>query len=222
MGHYGDLYAQVRKRTSALVADADPETVVPCTPEWTIKDVIAHVTGICADLAAGKLEGTGTAAWTAAQVDSRSDKSVAEIIDEWATVGPGIEDVIDSFGELAGKSLLQDVVIHEHDIRCALDQPGARDTKDFAEALNFNLERLARRITKEGLPTLKVVVDSQERVLGEGEPTATLTTDSWTMLRLLAGRRSRDQIRGLEWDGDPSPWMDRISMYGFADTAIES
>jgi hypothetical protein len=34
------------------------------------------------------------------------------------------------------------------------------------------------------------------------------------MFRALAGRRSRDQILAMAWDGDPEPYLPMIPAYG--------
>ena len=79
MGELGDLYAIGRDRIIDLVRGADPVTPVPTCPAWTVKDVLAHVTGIPADIIAGRLDGVATDRWTAAQVEARRDKTVDEI-----------------------------------------------------------------------------------------------------------------------------------------------
>src|SRR4051794_6630153 len=76
MEESGSIYAAGRVRLTELVTEADPEgrTVpVPGCPHWAVKDVVAHVTGVCADVLAGNLDGVTTEPWTAAQVGQRRD-----------------------------------------------------------------------------------------------------------------------------------------------------
>jgi hypothetical protein len=56
--------------------------------------------------------------------------------------------------------------------------------------------------------------DGKERRLGEGPEGATLTADRHELVRVLAGRRTREQILELAWDGDPAPFVDVLSEYG--------
>src|SRR4051794_7840415 len=56
----GSIYAEGRARLTDLLTDADPDgrtTPVPGCPHWAVKDVVAHVTGVCADVLAGNLDG---------------------------------------------------------------------------------------------------------------------------------------------------------------------
>src|SRR5207245_3870521 len=93
-------YADGRARISELVADLDEKeatTVVPGCPDWTVKDVVAHVTGICSDILAGNIGGVTTDPWTAAQVDARRPLPVSQIVAEWSELGPQIEAMVPSF-----------------------------------------------------------------------------------------------------------------------------
>lgn len=57
---------------------------VPACPEWTIKDVIAHLAGLAADWRAGNLAGYSGDASTARQVAERRDRSIDDLLAEWA------------------------------------------------------------------------------------------------------------------------------------------
>lgn len=74
MGELGDAYHGVRMRVTDLVSAAGDHAVLkiaPATPDWTVKDNLAHLTGITADIVNGNLNEVGTDEWTAAQVDAR-------------------------------------------------------------------------------------------------------------------------------------------------------
>ena len=51
---HATAYREVRERTSALVRDTAPpeamEQVAPATPEWRVRDVLAHLVGVTADV----------------------------------------------------------------------------------------------------------------------------------------------------------------------------
>ena len=216
MGRYGEVYADTRKRLTELVRSLGPDDLarrVPASPEWTVQDVVAHVTGIVSDALDGNVAGTGSDEWTAKQVESRRGRPLGDVLGEWETKATQLEAAIDDFGPAAGGGLVQDVFVHEQDIRHAVGRPGGRDSDALWLALDFNMERLRRRIAKHGLPALRVRAGDREWVLGEGEPQATLTADPFELARATGGRRTPDQIRALGWDGDPSPWLAHISMY---------
>ena len=217
MTEYGRVYRETRERLAELVRDLDETDLrrsVPASPAWSVQDVVAHVTGIACDALDGKIEGTGTDEWTDAQVSSRRGRSLEDVLAEWETRAPELESAIDAFPPAAGLALIQDLYCHEQDIRHAVGRPGGRDSDAADRSLEFNLERLRRRIAKHGLPSLRVRSGGREWARGDGEPQATLEADTFELSRSLAGRRTRDQVTALGWDGDPSPWMDHFSMYG--------
>jgi len=204
MGQYGDLYAAGRARIIELVSapDVDATTPVPTCPRWSVKDVLAHVAGVSADILAGRLDGVASDPWTQAQVDARADRSVAEICDEWRETGPQIDAIVDSFGG-AGAQLLFDLTTHEHDIRLALDRPGARDADVLDVALDFVLTNRELHSPH----ALAIEADGRSWTVGDGAPAATLRTDRFTLMRALSGRRTPAQIAALEWTGDPTPFL---------------
>jgi hypothetical protein len=70
LGELGTVYEGGRRRILELVADLDDRAVatpVPACPEWSVQDVVAHLTGVCADIMAGNVAGAATDPWTAAQ-----------------------------------------------------------------------------------------------------------------------------------------------------------
>ncbi len=78
------------------------------------------------------------------------------------------------------------------------------------------------RIRQLGLPALEVRYGDKQRVLGAGEPGATVAASRFELVRVLGGRRSRDQILALEWEGDPSPYLPILPAYGErADQLVE-
>src|SRR5438132_11341602 len=90
----GKTYAEGRRRITQLVqeaGDAGAQTPVPTCPGWTVHDVIAHVTGVCADVLAGNIEGVATDPWTEAQVLERKDRAMAELVAEWSELAPQVE-----------------------------------------------------------------------------------------------------------------------------------
>ena len=72
--------------TSARVA----ETVVPACPGWRVRDVIAHVTGIYADIVGGNLQGGATDEWTAAQnpLKTKNASNLRKAADKRAQTSP--------------------------------------------------------------------------------------------------------------------------------------
>lgn len=207
----GSIYAEGRVRLTDLVTSNDPEgrtKPVPGCPEWSVRDVIAHVTGVCADVLAGRMDGVTTEPWTAAQVTTRKDTPLPEILAEWAEVAPQVEAMAPHFPSRVDEQWVLDLTTHEQDIRGALGAPGARDAAGLLVGVDFAATvALAASIQGRGLPALRVIAGDKDWVLGDGEPAARVEGSPFELLRSMTGRRSAAQIRGLQWDGDVDAFL---------------
>ena len=203
-------YAGGRARISALVADLDEQragTLVHGSPQWRVKDVVAHVAGICADILAGNIDGVATDPWTAAQVDARRTVPVSEIVEEWRELGPQVEAVLPSFPPEPAAQLLADLTTHEHDVRGALGRPGARDSDALAISLEFVAPNFISALAGRDLPALCLRAGDAEWMADGARPVASVSADRFELLRALTGRRSASQLRQLRWEGDPEPYL---------------
>jgi hypothetical protein len=84
---YEAAYRDVRLRVSDLLSertDAELEQRAPATPEWRVRDIAAHMGGVCDDIANGNMAGVATNAWTQAQVDKRRDWELEQVLADWA------------------------------------------------------------------------------------------------------------------------------------------
>jgi uncharacterized protein (TIGR03083 family) len=174
-----------------------------------VHDLLAHLTGVCADIRAGNVKDAATDAWTAVQVEARKARTVSDLLAEWSSLAPPIAALVDDFPGRYGEQLVADVTIHEHDIRGALGQPGARDAVGISVALDFiMMAYLGRDASSLGLRALEVHAGDHRWVLGTGgPPVGTLAADPFELLRAITGRRSTTQIRGLDWTVDPTPYL---------------
>jgi uncharacterized protein (TIGR03083 family) len=208
MNEVGTAYAAGRQRISELVLEPGADAVdVPACPEWTVHDVVSHVTGICADILAGNLDGVTTPAWTEAQVVPRRELPIADVVAEWAETAPQVEAMVDQFGS-AGQQLVADLTTHEHDIRGALGRPDARDSDGIAIGLEFLMTAgVGPVFVERKVPALELVMGAETRVLGEGPPAVRLEADRFAVLRAFTGRRSEAQIRAMRWSGDVEPYL---------------
>jgi uncharacterized protein (TIGR03083 family) len=206
MDEIGSIYAEGRTRLADLVSSEDPHGStgpVPGCPEWAVRDVIAHVTGVCADVLAGNIEGVATPPWTAAQVHQRKDRDLAAIFDEWAAVAPQVEAIAQHFPARTDEQWVLDLTTHEHDIRGALSCPGGRDAAGVLVGLDFATTMgMAASIDARGLPALRVKASDREWIVGNGEPAASLEGSPFELFRAMTGRRSERQVRALQWEGD--------------------
>ena len=233
----GAFYENARAAVIRLVAGLDEQgsaTPVPACPAWTVQDVIAHMTGICADVLDGKISGVATDEWTAAQVDARRGRSMREVIEEWDDVGPRFAAMMDDFPGRVRHQPAADVTTHEHDIRGALGLRGARTSERVAKSLRFFIELLMQPgAVVLGLGPLEIRAGGTTWFAGTGGPptgdmdeaydhalwnddqapfsttgiAGTLTVDPFELFRALPGRRSAAQIRDYDWSVDPEPCL---------------
>ena len=75
-------------------ADVDPDLVVPATPQWTVHDVVAHLSGISEDATSGNMAGAPGDAWTAAQVERGAGRSIARTRRPVAANSPMLEALL--------------------------------------------------------------------------------------------------------------------------------
>ena len=202
-----EAYRSLRGRVSALVQDAGDDAchaIAPATPEWRVHDVLAHLVGITADILAGRLDGVASDAWTGAQVRPRRDLPTAALIAEWDETGPQVEPMIPDFGAVAGQ-MVADASTHEHDIRDALGQPGARDSDAVHIGSHWMAEITGALHRDGGFGTLRVETDLWSETFGDDPPATTLRVSAFELLRAATGRRSAAQIAAFDWDGTPRP-----------------
>lgn len=217
------LYASTRGRITELVRGLSPdalESVAPATPEWRVRDIVCHLSGNVADFLSGNLDGVTTDPWTAAQVDARRDTPIEDVLAEWTENAPKVEAMFDGLGG-TGSRLVIDTVTHEHDIRGAVNQPGARDSDAADASVQWLVKGVGSMIKAAGAPGLRLVAGDQEWEVGPGEPAASATVDApFELLRAFVGRRSVAQVTNWKWDGDPTPYLPVLSPWGLSATDL--
>ena len=203
----GAAYRGVRLRVSGLVAAADVDALgraAPATPDWTVHDVLAHLVGVTADIVSGNLDGVGTDPWAAAQVERSRARTCTELVADWDEHGPVVEEMAAQFGRAAGQ-LLSDATTHEHDVRGALDVPGARDSDAVALSFAFLALSLGEQLDATDRGALVVQHGAATDTIGAGETVASLRIDDFEFVRALTGRRCVEQIAAYDWDGAFTP-----------------
>ncbi len=179
------------------LTDEEWATPVPCTPLWTARDVLSHVSGLPDDGLAGRVDGAATEPWTQSQVERNADLGVDELLDRMLSQYELFGDAIDAMGE--GRPPF-DCHSHEHDIRQAIGRPGNRESAIIDDASKTLLVNLA------DLPVGLTITydDGSEHVVGatDAPSAATLSISKFDMFRSRLGRRTPDQVRAFGWGGD--------------------
>ena len=174
-----EAYAALRARVTELMQSLSLEqskTVVPHCPQWTVKDCLAHMVGVPEDVINGQMDGVATDAWTDRQVQRHTNDSVDDLLAVWETNAPVFAKILPNIPQPVLSQFMFDQTTHEHDIRTAIAQPGARDTLAVAVAEGFIRNSLAQHSN----PAIAQM--------------ATHKLTGFEFLRTLSGRRSRAQI----------------------------
>jgi uncharacterized protein (TIGR03083 family) len=204
---FGGVYEETRLRVSTLLDTTGRDARVPCCPAWRVRDVVAHVTGVAQAWVERDLDGYASPDWTDAQVRARAAVPLSEVLEEWAQHAARLVPILRCPTDHDAPSFMPgitvgDLVTHEHDIRGAIGDPGARDSEACHISFSGNLRRLTRKLEKAGAPGLNLVTESDRFAVGPPEGAASLNAPRFEVWRSLSGRRSRDQVGEWSWEGD--------------------
>ena len=229
-------YDDARRRVRSLVQDLDDTALaatVPACPDWTVRDLLAHLAGVAEDSARGAFFPGALEAWrdddlaaererwTAGHVAGRAGTELPRLMRDLDDHGgrlvavlrrdPGPDAAADA-GWLASAPAA-DIAVHLLDLHEALgvepDDAAASASFGFAVYRTWLHARIAQR----GLPALRLSDGRREWVLGDGAPAATVTAGRGELFRAISGRRSAGQIRAYAWEGDPAPYLPVVAPY---------
>lgn len=236
-------YAEVQERLAALVLGLDDEALarpVRACPGWSVRDTFAHLVGACVDGLSGsipELDGVDFLGdWPATldhlgrmsdrQVRQNAGVDLSELVDRWraavdrgAAALRGEQPFPPPLPPFGAAILVNDVVVHEGDLRQALGLPPAAATRAERFALRNYAVTAELAVGRAGVPAVALRYDGRELVLGDGPPAAALSAEPHDLVRVLASRRSAEQIGAMRWEGDPSPYLELLPSYGPVDPA---
>ena len=206
------IYRDVRERIALLARELDDDQLrltVPATPEWSVHDVLAHLTGGASDVLNQRLDGVPGDSWTQRHVAERRGYSVAELLDEWDKAAPAVESTLPATH--TGPNLAADAICHEADLHEALGlaRTDRAHWKPFLDVMGY----LPGRRLGETATLLICDELGQQWQGGSGETQITLRADGYELFRGVFSRRSRRQIAA--WDWSPAPSAQLIDGFGF-------
>jgi len=181
---------------------------VPACPDWSVRDLLAHVVGYSTDVLAGREADDHDARWTQAQVDARAGRGTAPLIAEWrGNTGP-----LRAWMAEHGVRPLNDVVIHEQDLRGALGIPGAHDTAALSALRDRFAGRVADAVAAAGLAPLGMRGGTWSH--GPEDAAVVVRAPDFDLARAVVARRSADQLRSWTVRGDVEPYLDCFATLG--------
>lgn len=209
-----EVYRTVRTRmieSAAGLSGEQAATPVPALPAWTIRDTYAHLTGLCAEVLDNVVTGPATDADTARQVAQREGRGLAELCAEWTDHASRIDELIAGPKGYRYHLLVQDAWNHEQDVLGALGLPQAREDATTPVVAGALMDKYVRAWRKFELsPAVRITTPSGDWTIGVGEPAAALRATDFDLIRMLIGRRTLDEMRAMDWTGDPGEALDRL------------
>jgi len=157
---------------------------VPHCPAWTVRELAAHLLGVPDDIINGRMEGVASDAWTQAQVERHRGKTLKHIADAFDGLSTQFDAMLPHFPAMARSQMTMDAVTHEHDLRHAVGQPGARDSAAVSVAVAW----LRQWVSGRSVP--------------QSDSLYTAGLAEFDLLRCLTGRRSLSQAEGLGLPSD--------------------
>ena len=112
---YRDLRGRVLDMTADLPAE-EAERIVPCCPEWSVRDLLCHMAGVPAHIVAGNTAEAATVAWADAHVSNRAGWDLERIRAELDDAGRQVDEVIAAAGERFPGPFFIDAWSHEADL----------------------------------------------------------------------------------------------------------
>ncbi len=212
-----NAWQEAQSRVIDLCKNASPEDMtnrVPACPEWTAHDLLAHMVGVGADLISEAGPSGDINNWTQGHVDKRNQLSPTEILNEWQELNPQVEQFMQNGPEQTRAFLLNDLIIHEQDLRGALKEPGEKENEAMTMAANTLLPNLGKQLDENNLPAINIEGPGIKQTVGSNPAQATLRTNACEVTRMITGRRSPTQIQQMNWDGDPNQYMDNMVIVG--------
>jgi len=211
-------YAAVRARVAVIVLGGDAEMPVPACPGWRVRDVVAHLAGLCEDWVDHRLDGYASERWTDAQVSRSSGETLEQVLERWRRAA-------ERFTRLEGDPVMGpparwafgDAITHEADIRGAL-RAGRVPSDAVLLSLKGSVARWRETLRDASAPTLLLQApDARGWWLGvRDDPMAVVAeAPAYEFFRALSGRRSSSQVRMWKWSGGPDLFLDIGLPYPF-------
>jgi hypothetical protein len=211
-GDHGETWLATRQRVRDLLTGRTPAEMaspVPAMPGLTVRDVLGGLVATAAAALDGDIHATYTAP---GGENARVAGTDAELLSAWDAQAAGVAELVRD-DPRAGR-LLIDLATHEHDLRGALDCPGARADDAVAVAVELLASEFAARLRAAGAPALRLTCEQWGYETAPPPVHAILVADRFELFRGFTGRRSAAEVRRWMWSDDPGPYLPYLSDSG--------
>ena len=242
MGDLADVFEGTRMSVRDLLEGRPPEDLdrpVPATPGWRVRDIVAHLVGDVDSLTRGEFPreffrsfGDPDAVialneWTTGHVKSRDGKSLPELFKEWDDVVEPLVRMMrgeqpwpDGIPPFADVVLVTDLGVHQQDLYGAFGIERDRESPPVKIGVAGFSATLDMRLRTDGVGAIGFEAPGKRWTAGGDEPDTTVRASRFELFRALSGRRSPEQLRSLDWEGDLEPYLDYFYPYGVREQAL--
>lgn len=236
MSDLAGVYDGAKQAITELVRDLDDRDLdreVPATPGWKVRDIVAHLVGDVGCVLSGDypleffMDYANPAAvrslneWTAGHIRSGEGRTIEDLLGQWDELVPSLYPMLageapwpGDIPDMAAGVMVTDVGVHLHDLYGAFGIKRDRDGGPVRVPLAGYVAMVDTRLQAAGGGRLTFDLGDKTRVAGRGEPEAVVAASRFELFRALSGRRSPEQIEGLDWQGDPAPFVPYFYPYG--------
>lgn len=211
-GDLGELWLETRQRVHDLLtrwASDDMTRPVPAMPGQTVRELIIRLVATERDALDGDIHPTHAGRGAGG---ARSAEPDAQLFAAWEAQASGVASLLR--GDPCATRLLIDLVTHEHDLRTALDCPGARDSDAVVFAVEWLGQEFSARLRAAGAPALRMTCEQWGHDTAPPPYYAIIVADRFELFRAFTGRRSAAEVRRWMWSADPAPYLPYLSVDG--------
>ena len=189
------VYCDIRGRMVDLARSSDADalaTTVPSCPDWSVLQLLTHCVSMPVAIGAGDMPGDDLQGWIDRVLAERDGRSLGQLVDEWESADPVIEAMVSGPGGV----LLDDLMIHEHDLRGALGRPdhSAFEADVFVDRA---LRSFVPALDTRDLGAIEIRHGSRSWRSHDADIGWIIEASPWEAVRVLASRRTADEIRDL-------------------------
>ena len=219
-------YREAREHFIDLAGTVDGGATVPACPDWTVLELLAHQV----HQLAGALDGSFPIADALAAVSgdrqalNRQQVWIDDGVQRWCQ--NGTRDLCDAWATLVADAppvvldgLLPDIVVHLFDLAGAAASKKYRREPMVTDAVRFWSTTAGERLAHLGYdgPLLQL---GSGVAIGRPDAGVQIVGSPFEVLRLLTGRRARDQARILVQRAPDAVSIDALSAYGWRDSPL--
>lgn len=206
-----DAYVRTRERVAGLLLaadDADLQRQVPACPEWCVQELLTHLVSMPAALSTGRLPSGDISKWLDELIVERKGQTAVELIAEWSSLNGVLTALL---GGPAGL-LFDDLAVHEHDLRGALEKPD-HEALEVEQVLPRALAAFGEPLRGAGLGAIEVRSGDDVWRSHEDETGWVLLVDPWTAVRAVSSRRTAEELRALRSVGEADAYIDVLDAH---------